>query len=42
LALIEDFAVKTVGGLAPLWRIAEVVPKAKAYFSAVVTHDLPL
>jgi len=40
--LIEDFAVEPVGGLPPLHRVAEVVPKAKAYFSAVITHDLPL
>jgi len=43
--LIEDFAVEPVGGLPPLRRVAEVVPKAKAYFSAVVTgrgrHRLP-
>jgi hypothetical protein len=40
--LVEDFAVKPVGGLAPLRWVAEVVPKTKAYLSAVVTHDLPL
>jgi hypothetical protein len=40
--LIEDFAVQPVGGLAPLRRVAEVVPKTESYFSAVVTHDLPL
>jgi hypothetical protein len=39
--LIEDFAVEPVGGLPPLRRVAEVVPNAKAYFSAVITHDLP-
>src|SRR6267378_473826 len=35
--LIEDFAVQPVGGLAPLRRVAEVIPKTKAYFSTVVT-----
>jgi hypothetical protein len=40
--LIEDFAVEPVGRLAPLWWIAEVIPKTKAYFAPVVTHDPPL
>jgi hypothetical protein len=40
--LIEDLAVEPVGWLAPLRRVAEVIPKTKANFSAVVTHDLPL
>jgi hypothetical protein len=39
--LMEDLAVEAVGGLVPLWRIAEVVPQAKANFSVVVIHDLP-
>ena len=38
--LIEDFAVEPVGGLAPLWRISEVVPKTKAYFSTVLKSCL--
>ena len=28
--LIEDFAVQPVGGLAPLCRVAEVIPKTEA------------
>jgi hypothetical protein len=40
--LIEDFAVEPVWGLAPLCRVAEVVPKTKAYLSTTVTHDWPL
>jgi len=31
--LVEDFTVKPVGGLMPLLRIAEIIPKAKADFS---------
>jgi hypothetical protein len=33
--LIEDFAVEPVGWLAPLRRVAEVIPKTKAYLSSV-------
>jgi hypothetical protein len=40
--LIEDFAVEPVGWLPPLRRVAEVIPKTKANFSAVVARDLPL
>jgi hypothetical protein len=36
--LIEDFAVEPVGGLAPLGRIAEVVPQTKTYLSTALTH----
>jgi len=31
--LIEDFAVEPVGWLAPLYWVAEVIPKAEANFS---------
>src|SRR6516225_7021840 len=36
--LLEDFAVQAVGGLAPLHRVAEVIPKAEAYLSSLLTH----
>jgi hypothetical protein len=39
--LIEDFAVEPVGGLMPLWRIAEVIPQTKPYFSTAVVHNSP-
>src|SRR5215471_2588974 len=38
--LFEDFAVEPIGGLAPLRRIAEVVPQTKAYLSTLLTHGL--
>src|SRR5215831_12207619 len=38
--LIENFTVEPVGGLAPLGRIAEVVPQTKAYLSTALTHGL--
>jgi hypothetical protein len=37
--LIEDFAIKPVGGLAPLLRIAEIIPKGEANLSCVVHAD---
>jgi hypothetical protein len=36
--LIEDFAVEAVGWLAPLCRVAEVIPKAEAYLSSLLAH----
>src|SRR6266851_3074496 len=40
--LIEDFAVEPIGWLAPLYWVAEVVPKAEADFSPIIAHDASL
>src|SRR5439155_21722029 len=40
--LIEDFAVEPIGRLAPLRRVAEVIPKAEADFSSIIAHDASL
>src|SRR5579862_1392685 len=40
--LIEGFRVEAIVGLSPLERVAEVIPKTKAYFSIILTHGLQL
>jgi hypothetical protein len=40
--LIEDFAVETIGWLAPLCWVAEIIPKAEADFSPIIADDASL
>jgi hypothetical protein len=37
--LVENLAVEPVGGLTPLLRVSEIIPKAEANFSSVAHDD---